>query len=195
MPVRSGLVDRVMKVMETAGFTWFFVGGWALDLALGRQTREHADVDLCCFREHLGDLLGFFEGWDRQVAVKGEGRTIPVRSESDVLPSWHELHFSREDIRLEFLLIEHNGNEAVFRREPSIRFPVRELIRRDELGRPFAAPAWTLLFKAKYARSKDHDDFQMVAPRLPVNEKKWLMRALRIHLPDSPWISQLEGWM
>ncbi|SFF83035.1 hypothetical protein SAMN04488025_10648 [Planifilum fulgidum] len=120
-----------------------------MDLACGRQTRAHDDVDLCLFRENNASLLRFFEDWEKAVAVPGEGRLVCCRSERDVEPPRHELHFCKEGQALEFLLIDREGDEVLFRRDPSIRMPLGRLARKDPLGRPYVSPAWQLLFKAK----------------------------------------------
>jgi hypothetical protein len=32
--------------LQSAPFTWFVAGGWALDLFLGNKNRYHSDLDL-----------------------------------------------------------------------------------------------------------------------------------------------------
>jgi lincosamide nucleotidyltransferase A/C/D/E len=67
-------VAALYDVMQRSGIpTWLF-GGWGVDALLGRQTREHHDVDLLVevsnlerFEGHLNDL-GFEQGsvWDEE---------------------------------------------------------------------------------------------------------------------------------
>jgi hypothetical protein len=38
---------RVQAVMAAFQFPWFIAGGWALDLYIGRETREHDDIENC----------------------------------------------------------------------------------------------------------------------------------------------------
>src|SRR5439155_2378117 len=49
-----------------AGFPrpWYLSGGWALDLFLGRVTREHHDLDLILYREDQEALRGYLAGWE-----------------------------------------------------------------------------------------------------------------------------------
>jgi hypothetical protein len=188
----SPQLDSVVEVMKPFPYPWFIAGGWALDLAFGEQTRKHEDVDLCCFREDLNELLDFFSDWDRQVAIPEEHRLVPCAKEEDALPPKHEFHFSKDNKKIEILLIDRDGSDVLFRRDPSIRLSLDEFKRTDMLGRPFVSPSWQLLFKAKNPRPKDHDDFFKHAPALSKKEKLWLLSALRIHQPTSLWIIKLE---
>ena len=43
---------------------WCIAGGWAIDLFLGHQTREHADVDVLVFRDDLQHLQSFLADWE-----------------------------------------------------------------------------------------------------------------------------------
>ena len=38
--------DELAPVLERFAFPWWIAGGWAIDLALGRSTRAHGDVDV-----------------------------------------------------------------------------------------------------------------------------------------------------
>src|SRR3954467_9865612 len=52
----------IARAMVGYAQPWWFAGGWAIDLFLGRITREHADIEIGVFRrdqamlrEHLSD--------------------------------------------------------------------------------------------------------------------------------------------
>ena len=42
---------RVAALMSTFRPRWSLCGGWAVDAWLGRQTRDHADIDIAVFRD------------------------------------------------------------------------------------------------------------------------------------------------
>src|SRR5262245_287014 len=42
---------EVANVMRTLDLWWAIAGGWAIDLWLGRQTREHHDVEVVVLRD------------------------------------------------------------------------------------------------------------------------------------------------
>ena len=56
-----------------AGFDapWWIAGGWAIDLFLGRQTREHGDIDLAMLRSDQDRLARYLADWDVHVAHDG----------------------------------------------------------------------------------------------------------------------------
>lgn len=174
---------------------WFIGGGWALELAAGKKHREHDDLDICVFREHVEDLLAYFADWEIGVAIPGEHRLEPVTSASDTLAPRHELHMRRGDELVEFLLVDRVGDTIPFRRYPGISISVDQFSKQDEHGFPYVAPEWQLLFKAKDARPKDDLDFDTHLPLLDLDQKKWLMSSLIAHLPHSAWISKLEEWL
>ncbi|SFU90262.1 nucleotidyltransferase domain-containing protein [Alicyclobacillus macrosporangiidus] len=186
---------EITRVMETFSRPWFIVGGWALDLALGRVTREHDDLDVCVFREDVASLLHYFQGWDREVVIPGTHRVVTCSSERDTLSPRHELHFSRGGTEVEVLLIDKVGDRVLFRRDPTIWMAYECFSRHDGSGRPFVAPEWQLLFKAKSPRLKDELDFRNHAPNLEAGAKMWLAEALKRHLPHSTWIGELERMM
>ncbi|MCL6599851.1 nucleotidyltransferase domain-containing protein [Alicyclobacillus macrosporangiidus] len=186
---------EITRVMETFGRPWFIVGGWALDLSLGHVTREHHDVDVCVFRDDVASLLSYFQGWDCKVVIPGEHRLVTCSSERDTLPPRHELHFSKAGTQIEVLLIDKVGDRVLFRRDPTVWMAYERFSRRDLSGRPFVAREWQLLFKAKSPRSKDELDFRNHAPNLEAGAKKWLVEALKRHVPYTTWIEQLQKMM
>ena len=42
---------------------WFLCGGWAADAWLGRQTRDHCDVDIAVFHPDQHAIYEHFPGW------------------------------------------------------------------------------------------------------------------------------------
>ena len=49
--VEPAAVDRVVAVMRRGDFWWGIAGGWAIDLWLGEQTREHHDIEVVVRRD------------------------------------------------------------------------------------------------------------------------------------------------
>jgi hypothetical protein len=171
---------------------WCIAGGWALDLFLGRLTRQHADTDLALFREDQENLRQHLAGWDlRKVAggalvswPAGEWLSTPV----------HEIHVRSPDdsgLTLEFLLNEREGEQWVFRRDPAIRCPVRRVILRSAVGVPVLCPAVVLLYKAKQPREADELDFRAVRDHLAPDRSEWLRAALEHAHPGHPWLAEL----
>ncbi|MFD0742455.1 nucleotidyltransferase domain-containing protein [Phytohabitans flavus] len=55
-------VSYVRDLLDGFGPPWFLCGGWAADSWLGRQSRDHADVDIGVFHDDQKAIFEHFEG-------------------------------------------------------------------------------------------------------------------------------------
>lgn len=187
-------LDEIVGLMHGYRHPWFFAGGWALDLFQGRQTRPHSDVDVAVFRAGLADLLTHFAGWVCHVGIPEGGGMAPCTRPEDAAHPRHELLFQRGGRAVEVLLmLDPCEGRVLFRRDRSISLPCDQFGRMDAFGRPYVAPEWQLLYKAKGARPKDQEDFDRVLPHLDARARAWLSASLRVHQPQSSWVPRLEG--
>jgi hypothetical protein len=145
-------LELAKTLMETLPYPWWIAGGWAIDLALDKVTREHTDVDICILREHTQAVLDHFRDWKVMVAIPGEHRLVPCYTTEDVNPPRYCLHLYKEDHFLEILLTDRDGTDVVFRKDRSITMPLTQFSRQHGSGLSFVAPEWQLLFKVKYLR-------------------------------------------
>ncbi|MCG7343760.1 hypothetical protein MHZ92_06420 [Sporosarcina sp. ACRSL] len=184
--------QKVVEWMDGYDHPWGIAGGWAIDLFVGNETRDHSDIEIAILREDQQRMKHGLNGWSFQKVVKGE--LVDWESEPLELPI-HELHgfHGKSGERLEVLLNEVQEDRWVFRRNPTITFPSSTLFLTSEEGIPFLHPAVVLLYKAKIAREKDHADFQAMKNLLSVKDRQWLCHALETHVPGHAWISQLRG--
>jgi aminoglycoside-2''-adenylyltransferase len=169
---------------------WWIGGGWAIDLFLGRATREHGDVDVVVFRDDQQDVHRHFEDWDLRFAR--ERKLTPWRGERLELPV-HTIWArpSGDSLwELELFLVESDGERWQFRRDPRVTLEL-DLIGLERDGVPHLAPEIALLYKAKDPREHDEADFAAVLPELPLERRCWLTDALRRHHPHHPWLSRL----
>lgn len=188
---RAGL-DAVVRLMSDFPALWCIAGGWAIDLFLGRTTRDHDDVDVAIFRDDQLVIHGYFPDWSKRKVVAGVYEDwLPTEWLS--LPE-HEIHIESPDDPpevIEFLLNERDGDEWLFRRDLTVTLPVDKLIQADAGGLPILSPAVVLLYKAKAPRQKDEADFRMTVPRLALSDREWLRQALeRVH-PGHHWLTKL----
>lgn len=168
---------------------WAVAGGWAIDLALGRVTRPHADVDVAVFRDDQEALRVALPAWELAVATSG-GLRPWVPGEWLALPA-HEVH-ARPPAgvpgpALEFLLNERDGADWVYRRDPAVRLPLARAVRESALGVRMLAPEIVLLYKSKAPRPADEHDFRVAQPLLDVEARAWLRAALLRAAPGHPW--------
>lgn len=190
--VADGFAPVRAAAARMAGFgaAWGVGGGWAVDLFLGRVTREHADVDLAILRGDQQRLHAHLAGWELRKAVRGE--LVVWRPDERLDPPVHEIHARSPDgAALELLLNDHAADAWLFRRDHAVRCPLAEWIVTSAGGIPFLCPAIVLLYKAKAPRAADEADFDRLLPALPGPRRRWLRDALdRVH-PGHPWRARL----
>ncbi len=172
---------------------WWIAGGWALDLFLGRQFREHGDLDVGVLRRDSLQLLAALSNWEIFEAHDGALSQLDhgVGPGEDVNCLWCRAPGSTL-WSVEVLLDAGDTKFWVFRRQPQIRRPLNEIIRRTSRGLPYLAPEVQLLYKARAPRRQDHDDFANVAPRLDISARKWLREALQTTHPAHGWLAALD---
>jgi len=182
--------EDVAALLRGYARRWWIAGGWALDLFLGRQTREHADLDVVVLRDDQEALRAHFRDWELHVAHDG------------VLEPWDgaRLELPRHGLwarraadapwELDLLLMETREGEWVYRRDPAIALPLERagLVRG---GIPFLAPELPLLYKSKAPRAHDEDDFAAVLPLLDDVRREWLRGAIASQDPGHPWLPRL----
>ncbi|MCM3636159.1 hypothetical protein M3152_00395 [Sporosarcina luteola] len=182
---------KVAKWMGGYDRPWGIAGGWAIDLFVGNETREHSDIEIAVLREDQRRFKNVLADWSFQKAVNGE--LVDWDLEMLELPI-HELHgnHKRSEERLEVLINEVENEQWVFRRDPTITFPSSTLFLNSEEGIPYLNPAIVLLYKAKNFREKDDADFKVVKDLLSHEDQHWLCKALETHVPGHEWISRLQ---
>ncbi len=187
-----------------AGFPrpWFVAGGWAVDLWLGRRTRDHADLEIAVARDDQEALREHLAGWTFEVFLPGTGgkarswavgerlempihelRARPGRGL--VVPDWPP---GRD---LEVLLNECAGREWRFRRDPRVAWPLPMGAARTRGGLPALLPEIVLLYKSNGERPKDQADFESLLPTLPPARRARLAEALATACPGHPWVAEL----
>ncbi|SCB18842.1 nucleotidyltransferase domain-containing protein [Rhizobium hainanense] len=181
----------LMKRLGT-GIHWYVVGGWALDLWHGRQTREHEDLEFAVLREDIANARSLLAELAFFSVVDGQIDYLP----SSVPPAVHVAQLWGADPQQGCWRVDmmpERGTPAtwIYKRDPSLAMPRGDMIRKTADGLPFLAPAAILLFKAKHWRNKDEKDFDLALPRLAASERADLRLWLeRLH-PDHDWIARL----
>lgn len=182
--------QNVTSLMKGFNKTWFIAGGWAIDLFMGKETRKHEDIEIVLFRKDQVSLKTHLKGWDFKKVIKGEFHNWG--NEFLQLPV-HELHVtnSLNGDKIEVLLNETKDNNWIFRRDSRITSPYDLIYSYSETGIPYLNPEIVLLYKAKNAREKDHQDFMEIKDDLDNEKRQWLRNALELHEPKHMWIHYL----
>lgn len=187
-------LDPVARLLADLPAPWFVAGGWAVDLFVGRRTRDHEDVDVAVLRRDLPILRAHLSGWDVRTARPGlRGALDPWPESAPIPPDAHEVHARRPEgpaSEVEFLVEESREDAWAYRRRPSVTRPLRDLGLRSPGGVPFLAPEVVLLYKATRSEEARHAaDFAALRPRLPAPRRAWLAAALAAAHPGCPWIA------
>jgi hypothetical protein len=184
----AGITQRLARVRVP----WYVAGGWAIDLFLGRQTREHGDLEIAVPAPDFAAVRDALAGYEFEVV--GSGQAWPLDS-----PAFHVMHQTWVSepgtgvYRLDIFREPQHDGAWVCRRDETIRLPYERVIRRTGDGIPYLVPEIGLLFKAKWsAEPKNQADFENVLPLLGRDAAAWLRWALqRVH-PGHAWIGALD---
>jgi len=186
--------EEVASIFRSATFPWWIVGGRALDLFIGRETRKHVDIEVAILRQDqaaLRDLLGSWEVW--YVPEPGKGLLRWDRGTA-LTQEAHEI-WSREtghDLwQLEVLIEEALGDQWIYRRDDRVSAPISEFGLKID-GVPVIRPEIALLYKSKGARERDHADFAAVLPLLDSSARSWLASALETVGTGQQWLPALR---
>jgi hypothetical protein len=189
------MFDAPMKVLSLMrGFksNWFIAGGWAIDLYLERETRQHEDIEIAIFRRDQIALQNYLGDWVLTKAVNG---TLSEWNRNErLIPPVHEIHCFNESAKLsslEVLLNETDESNWLYRRNAKVAKPLSKLYLTSHLGINFLRPEVILLYKSKHPRLKDEQDFESVAPSLDLENKEWLKNALAVCYGEHSWIQRL----
>jgi hypothetical protein len=181
--------EDASRLLAGVGVPWWFAGGWAIELFLGSAHRAHADVDVGCFRRDIGLVLDHLGGWDVRSCVRGELRRVEGDALAD--PAIHSLWcrpVASACWVLEVLFENGDADDWVYRRDPRIRRPARDIVGYTAAGLCYLRPEVQLLYKSKEPRPRDEDDFAAAWPRLDAETKEWLMSMIRLTAPGHPWL-------
>jgi hypothetical protein len=183
--------EDTASLLAGAQVQWWFAGGWAIELFVGKVLRRHSDVDIGCLREHLGTLLGVLPDWD--VYASASGKLIRVERGTILDPAHHTLWCRPSNSScwvLEILVEEMEGQDWVYRRDRRIRRPTRDIVAYTATGLCYLRPEIQLLYKSKNPRRRDDDDFQAVWPVLGVDARSWLADNIAMTSPSHAWLSR-----
>ncbi len=187
--------EQVARVLSEVEAPWYVAAGWAIDLFLGEQRREHEDIEIAVPNDRFAEVAEALAELEIFV-ITGPREAMPLDDARDRLEETHQT-WVREPAtglwRLDVFREPSDGDTWICRRDERIRLPYDRVIERTPAGIPYGRPEIILLYKAKHAHQpKDQDDFEAVLPQLGIARRRWLVEALEIVHPGHPWIQALE---
>jgi hypothetical protein len=190
---RAWRPEQAAAQLSGVGIDWCVVGGWAIDLWLGRETRPHEDLEIEILRDDFPAIRERLSAFQLHRVGDGEAHELgpgeipePPHYQNWVLDP-HE-----DAWRMDIMLQPGDARTWMFRRDPTLRAPRSRMIGSRD-GIRFLKPEGVLLYKAKARRPKDEADFRVCLPFLDEAARSWLGEALAHAHPDHAWIAAVSG--
>jgi hypothetical protein len=190
-------VHAVAALLSGLTVPWWITGGWAIDLAVGHVTRDHADVNVMMLERDEHALRGL-TGVDIQLIADGEpprawpagyrltGGLSPGPKPPLTGPGLGDrliLHGKGLPLPAEVIPASAAGAVWVYKKGSHVFIrPLADVTRYWE-GIPFLAPEVVLLIKARPGLDRprtdnDQRDFEAALPTLSAQQRSWLRDAI-----------------
>jgi len=164
---------------------------------VGRQRREHTDVDVLILADDLPVFAQTFTGilvTDHQTGIQR-----PWALADEVEPGRFTFAVAAAPI-VQVMLALTDGDDWVFHRGRRTRRGLADVTHMSPDGLPFLGPELVLLFKARdrlrarHPRDKDEQDFRDLAPLLTTEQRQWLIpRLTHPGADEHPWLPILQA--
>jgi hypothetical protein len=189
--VELAAVERVVAVMRRVDVWWAVAGGWAIDLWLGEQTREHHDIEVVVRRDDQTAVWDSLDnGWELACIDPPKSGWSPWRRTNRIEPPSFQLKARGASLEFDLFLESASNDTWTFRRDGRVQRATDEVTTMRS-GVPIVDPAVQLLYMAKSEEPKNQHDFDLARPALDDASAEWLRRALAVAHPGHPWLAQL----
>ena len=183
-------VSAVAGVMNDVGVWWAVAGGWAIDLWLGEQTREHHDIEVAIRRADQRTMRQALDKTWELYCLDPPGSDWRRRSGGRIEQPAFQLQARSALGEFDVFLETVDDSEWQYRRDSRVRRPLLDVTTMTPSG-PVVRPEVQLLYMATSDELKNADEFSHAAPRLDVDTRAWLKRHLTIAHPDHAWLGVL----
>ncbi|MGI8870817.1 MAG: nucleotidyltransferase domain-containing protein [Mycobacteriales bacterium] len=179
---------EINELLAGVDARWSVIGGWALDVWRGHQTRDHADLeiatpqfDFTAIRERLSDCEFFVAGRDGFWPVDGAGGHY-----FDFPETWARDRRSGR-WKVDVIRNQYDGDTWVCQAERSVRMPYDEAVAVSATGIPYLKPELVLLYKGIHLRPGDDRDLSSAVSLLTTERRSWLANTLLQVRDPHPW--------
>ena len=172
---------KVKTIMDKYGYPWFITGGWAIDLFLNKETREHKDIEIGIYRKNQMQLYRHF-GKQKKYYIDntshiGKKEKREWNKEYLRLPIY-EVYVEYDGIEIKVVLNEKDEDNWIYRLNEKIKLNEEKAILNNEEEIPYLCPEIVLLHKSKDMRDKDIADISNANEKMDESQKKWLMDSI-----------------
>ena len=184
--------EEAAERLEGLDAPWCVAAGWAIDLFVGYERREHEDLEIAAPADAFPNIGALLDDLDFYAVGDGEVTTLDEAPER--VAATHQtwgLDRAAFEWRIDVFREPSAGREWVCRRDDRIRLAYDELIERTADGIPYVRPEVALLFKAKAARPKDDDDLNDALPLLGPSRRALLHDWIALVHPGHVWLERL----
>lgn len=184
---------EVVALFREVRAPWWIAGGYAIECAVGRPVRAHADIDVLLLRRDQHAVRRALAGW-LCWAADPPGQLRPWPADETLPDTVHDVWCQPRagaPWRLQIMLDAGEGEDWVSRHHRWVRRPVDTLGAVTADGVPYLVPEVQLFYKARSPRPKDELDLTAVLPTVGERGRAWLADALTRAYGHHPWLDVL----
>lgn len=179
-------LEQIKLLFSAADFKWGIAGGWAIDLYIERQTRQHEDIDILILSCEQQKLFNYLKRFTIYVAKDGKLSIWSGQKIDDSCSLWVSELQSTPFI-FEILLIDAVEDKWIYKRDGRISGELNSLFIDSKYDMRIVAPEIQLLYKlgASSVREKDIQDLKAIYKFISTSQLEWLKSSLNLHFIDS----------
>ncbi|WP_340644061.1 hypothetical protein [Phenylobacterium sp.] len=184
--------EQVAARLAGVAAPWCVVGGWALDVWLGRESRMHEDLEIAVPKPFLPQMQAQLAGLD--LYSVGDGEVLTLGPGAEPPEDKYQIWVAESGAwRLDVMAEPGDATTWVFRRDESVTAPRAQMTGLSPTGVPYLKPQGALLYKAAKLRPKDEADFALFAPLLEAGARAWLREVIARLYPGHAWLPRLAA--
>jgi hypothetical protein len=138
--------EQVAALVEGVQAPWYVAGGWAIELFLGGQRREHQDLEIAVPRQQFGKIAERLSGFELFIpdgTLTDPGLVWPLAQAPAALDRRRQT-WVREPVtgrwRLDVFREPSDGETWICRRDERIKLPHADVIEWTDDGIPYGRP-------------------------------------------------------
>jgi hypothetical protein len=173
-------VLAVSSILSALSVPWWITGGWAVDLAVGRRTRRHEDIDVMLLERDERALRTDLNDVELQLLTGPQNEQEPWPADRRPMAGPDRVHIRspKLSVPIEVQFGAAVGRTWVYHRgRPGGLTRSLADLTKERFGIPFTAPEVVLMLKCMDDRKRDEQDLNAVLPVLNEEQRRWLADA------------------